>query len=89
MTDRKDDFEAFLAERPAVGRAYVSGDSRPLAAISTAREPATFFGPAGGYVMGAAAVLATNEAGAASFRRGSRTDFEVLHAAASGDLGYL
>jgi ketosteroid isomerase-like protein len=67
----------------------VSGDSKPLAAISTAREPATFFGPAGGYVRGAAAVLATNQAGAASFRPGGHTEFEILHAGCSGDLGYL
>jgi ketosteroid isomerase-like protein len=89
MTDTDDSFRAFLADRPGVGEAYVSGDSAPLAAISTAREPATFFSPTGGYVIGAAAVLATNRAGANSFRPGSHTEFEILHAGSSGDLGYL
>jgi ketosteroid isomerase-like protein len=89
MTETDESFQAFLADRPAVGQAYVSGDSEPLAAISTAREPATFFSPAGGYVSGAAAVLATNQAGATNFRPGGHTDFEILHAGSSGDLGYL
>jgi ketosteroid isomerase-like protein len=84
-----DSFRAFLAERPAVGAAYVCGDSGPLAAISTARDPATFFSPAGGYVSGADAVLAANQAGATNFRPGSSTRFEILHAASSGELGYL
>jgi ketosteroid isomerase-like protein len=89
MTETDESFQAFLADRPAVGQAYVSGDSEPLAAISTAREPATFFSPAGGYVSGAAAVLATNQAGGTNFCPGSHTDFEILHAGSSGDLGYL
>jgi ketosteroid isomerase-like protein len=89
MTETDDSFEAFLADRPAVGQAYVSGDSGPLTAISTTQEPATFFSPAGGYVSGAAEVLATNQAGATSFRPGSRTEFEILHAGSSGTLGYL
>jgi ketosteroid isomerase-like protein len=84
-----DDFQVFLAARPAVGQAYVSGDSEPLTVISTAQDPATFFSPAGGYVIGAAAVLAANQVGAEPFQPGSTTQFEVLHAASSGDLGYL
>lgn len=89
MSDGDDSLPAFLAARPAVGEAYVSGDSEPLTAISTAHDPATLFSPAGGYVSGAAAVLATNQTGAASFRPGSRTEFEILHAGSSGELGYL
>jgi ketosteroid isomerase-like protein len=89
MTETDESFQAFLADRPGVGQAYVSGDSEPLAAISTAREPATFFSPTGGYVTGAAAVLATNQAGATNFRPGGHTDVEIFHAGSSGDLGYL
>ena len=89
MTDANDSFQAFLADRAAVGQAYVCGDSEPLTAISTNRDPATFFSPAGGYVSGAAAVLATNQAGAEHFRPGSHTEFEILHTASSGELGYL
>jgi hypothetical protein len=42
-----------------------------------------------GYVSGAAAVLATNQAGATNFRPESHTDFEILHAGSRGELGYL
>jgi ketosteroid isomerase-like protein len=89
VSQTDDSFEAFLAERPAVGQAHVSGDSEPLTAISTARDPATFFSPTGGYVSGAAAVLATNQAGATDFRPGSHSEFEIFHAGSSGELGYL
>ena len=82
-------FEAFLAHRPGVGEAYVNGDAGPLTAISTDCDPATFFGPRGGVVSGAATVLQTNQDGAASFAPGGQSTFEVLHAAADGDLGYL
>jgi hypothetical protein len=44
MTETDESFQAFLATGPPVGRAYVWGDSEPLAAISTAREPATALG---------------------------------------------
>ena len=82
------DFAEFLTGRPSVGQAYVTGDAGPLADISTERDPATFFPPMGGFVEGAAEVLATNRKGAEQFRDGSRTQFEILHSGASGDLGY-
>lgn len=56
--------------------------------ISAGQDPATIFGPGGGYVQGAADVLSTNEEGASHFRPGGSTDLEVLHASAGGDLGY-
>ena len=34
-------------------------------------------------------ILSTNEDGAGHFRPGGDTQFEILHTAASGDLGYL
>lgn len=83
------EFDAFLEERRAVGRAYVTGDAGPLAAISAERDPATFYPPNGGQVRGASEVLATNLRGAEQFRPGSETSFEILHHDASGDLGYL
>ena len=82
-------FGAFLAHRPDVGKAYVNGDAGPLTAISTDHDPATFFGPRGGVVSGAETVLQTNQDGATSFAPGGGSTFEVLHAAADGDLGYL
>lgn len=85
----QDDFAAFLAGRDAVGQAYVTGDAGPLAAISAERDPATFYPPNGGQVQGAAEVLATNVRGAEQFLPGGDTHFEILHADASGELGYL
>jgi ketosteroid isomerase-like protein len=83
------DFDDFLAGRDAVGRAYVSGDAEPLAAIAAADDPASFFGPGGGSVSGAGEVLDTHRRGAQSFRPGGESHFEVLHSDSSGDLGYL
>ena len=82
------DFERFMTGREAIGQAYISGDAGPLAAISARHDPATFFSPQGGYVQGAADVLATNEDGARHFLPGGQTQFEILHMSADGDLGY-
>ena len=81
-------FEAFMHQRRRVAAAFVNGDPGPLREISTAAEPATFFGPGGGVERGAARVLAVNEAGARQFEPGGTTGLEVLHSAADGDLGY-
>lgn len=89
MSNDPTDFDTFLRGREAIGQAYVTGDARPLAEISARQDPATFFGPQGGYVQGAGDVLSTTEEGAGHFRPGGDTQFEILHTAASGDLGYL
>ena len=81
-------FEEFMQQRRRVAAAFVNGDPGPLREISTAAEPATFFGPGGGAERGAAHVLAVNEAGARQFQPGGTTELEVLHSAADGDLGY-
>jgi ketosteroid isomerase-like protein len=89
MTETPVDFQDFMERsRPKVAKAFVSGDAGPLASISAARDPATIFGPGGGYVQGASDVLSTNEEGASHFRTGSSTDLEVLHLSSSGDFGY-
>lgn len=86
MADRS--FDEFMEQRRRVATAFVNGDSGPLREISTAADPATFFGPAGGVEQGAARVLSGNEAAARQFHRGSTTELEILHSAADGDLGY-
>ena len=87
MTDQP--FNRFMATtRPAAAAAYVTGDAAPVTAISTRRDPATFFGPAGGCVVGAATVVETNEAGATMFEPGGETRLEVLHTGDDGDLAY-
>lgn len=86
MTDTFDQFMA--TTRPDAASAYVTGDAAPVTAISTRHNPATFFGPSGGSVTGAAAVIETNETGAAMFEPGGETRLEVLHSGADGDLAY-
>lgn len=81
-------FDDFMQQRRQVASAYVNGDAGPLREISTAVDPATFYGPGGGVEQGATHVLEVNKAGAAHFQRGSSTRLEVLHHAADGKLGY-
>jgi ketosteroid isomerase-like protein len=82
-------FEEFMhTSRPAAAAAYVSGDPAPVTAISTRRDPATFFGPGGGSVVGAQAVIDTNEGDAAMFEPDGETRLEVLHMDDDGDLAY-
>lgn len=81
-------FEQLMRTRGAVAAAYVNGDVQPLRELLTRSEPSTFFGPHSGPVLGADEVREAHERGARSFGPGSETQLEVLHQAASGDLGY-
>jgi ketosteroid isomerase-like protein len=88
MSDDAPDFDAFLLERTHAAEAYVNGDAGPLSLLSARRTDATFFGPGGGVVHGADAVVARYASDAPMFEPGSTTRLEILHAAASGDVGY-
>lgn len=88
MYARIEDFKEFMKHRQAVARAYVCGDSMPLADVSAHRDPATFFGPGGGHESGADHVLAVNKAGARHFEPGGETELEILHMSASDELAY-
>lgn len=82
------DFEEFMTGREAIGQAYITGDARPLTAISARHDPATYFSPQGDHVQGAADVQSATEDGAAQFAPGGDTQFEILHMSATGELGY-
>lgn len=82
------DFDQFLLKRTHAAEAYVNGDPGPLSAIAAASSDATFFGPGGGAVHGASAVLSRYQSDAPMFEQGSTTRLEILHAAASGDVAY-
>lgn len=85
---KNESFRRFLKHREAASAAWVSGDSAPLAELLATKGDATFFGPMGGVLSGAKAVAARYAKDAARFEAGSANRIELLHAAASGDLGY-
>jgi ketosteroid isomerase-like protein len=82
------DFDAFLLTRTHAAEAYVNGDAGPLSALAARESDATFFGPGGGVVHGPHAVASRYVSDAPMFEQGSTTRLEILHAAASGDVGY-
>jgi ketosteroid isomerase-like protein len=82
------DFDQFLLTRTHAAEAYVSGDAGPLSGIAARSSDTTFFGPGGGAVHGADAVVSRYQSDAPMFERGSTTRLEILHAAASGDVAY-
>jgi len=88
MGDDTRDFDQFLLTRTHAAEAYVNGDAGPLSGIAARSSDATFFGPGGGAVHGASAVLSRYQSDAPMFERGSTTRLEILHAAASGDVAY-
>jgi ketosteroid isomerase-like protein len=81
-------FNDFMQQRRRVAAAFVNGDPGPLREISTAVDPATFFGPGGGIEQGATHVLEINESGSHRFQRGGTTELGVLHSSSDGELGY-
>ena len=83
-----DEFKMFIERRKIIAQAYVNGDAEPLAKIAIKNSAATFFGPMGGVVAGAAEVMARYESDARSFDTGSGSDLEIVHMSANGEIGY-
>ena len=88
MSEEQQSFEQFLQQRREAALAFVSGDGTPVSTLSTAHDPATFFGPRGGQLSGSKAIRSRYEQDARLFDAGSENTLEVLHASASGDVGY-
>ncbi|PSJ63406.1 YybH family protein [Kumtagia ephedrae] len=66
-------FSEFMKEREKAAAAYCQGDGEPVLALSTAREPASFFGPDGKVLQ---------------FGRDGESRFEVHQTAEAGDIAY-
>ncbi len=86
MKQDRQDFKQFMETRADIALAYVNGDAAPLRSIVAKHAPATFFGPGGGHVRGAAEVWKADREGAEHFAPGGDSRLEVLHAQESGDL---
>jgi ketosteroid isomerase-like protein len=82
------DFEKFLNQREKAASAYINGEAGPLGDLSTSTNPASFMGPGGGEIHGAREVTERYASDARFFATGSTGHFEIIHAEASGDLGY-
>jgi len=81
-------FDDFLRDREKASDAYINGDPDPLLALSTTRDPATFFPPSGDRIVGADAVNAANRKGAKAFAKGSEGRFEILALGAGNGFGW-
>lgn len=88
MQPEIEDFATFLTHREAISVDYINGRAEGLLAISTNRDPATFFPPNGDQIVGAAKVNETNTKGAASFGTGSTGSFEILQSGSGDELGF-
>lgn len=84
----RESFDDFMRRRSRAAAAYVNGDFAPLGALVPREGPASFFGPGGGSVQGAAAVASRYEKDAANFEAGSESDLAIVQSGAAGDLGF-
>ena len=81
------DFTQFMEVRNSAANAFVNGEAEPVANLLTRVSPATFFGPAGGYIQEPDQVLSTFKQDSSRFESGKST-FEILHMGVSNGLAY-
>ncbi len=85
---QRESFHEFLRRREQAALAYVNGDYGPLGALVARQGEASFFGPGGGSVRGAAEVAARYQKDAENFERGSENALEIVQSGADGDVGF-
>lgn len=81
-------FLEFLKVRESAGLAFCRGRSDPVLALSTANEPASFFGPYGQIVLGAEKVRKSYANSEGAFGPRSESRIEIVHASESGEIAY-
>lgn len=82
------DFESFMETRIDAASAYVHGDGEPVCTLSTAQEPATFFGPDGKVTKGPSAIIDAYRNGAKAFGPNGESRLEILQQASDGKIAY-
>ncbi|WP_443747954.1 YybH family protein [Asticcacaulis solisilvae] len=82
------DFESFMATRIDAASAYMRGDGDPVSNLSTAQEPATFFGPDGKVARGATTIAESYRKGAKSFGPHGESRLEILQQASDDKIAY-
>ena len=81
-------FSEFMQTRAVAAEAYSQGRAGEVIALSTAREPASFFGPDGKSVRGVDAVRDDYRAAAERFGPNGSNAFKIVHMAEGGDVAY-
>lgn len=88
MKHDDEEFSRFIVEREQAARAFVNGNVDLLNAMVASALAVTFFEPGGAVISGAEAVRDRYRTNAARFSDGTYS-FEILHAEASGPIGYV
>lgn len=81
-------FDKFLKLRRAAATDYTNGKADAVVTLSADSGPASFFGPDGSVVEGAAAVRKSYSDGASYFNEGGATELDIRDQGASGDIGF-
>ena len=81
-------FESFMKRREEAALAYVRGDGVPVDQLSTDAGEASFFGPGGGVVEGAAAMRKAFADGAKGFEPVGESQLEIIAMAADETLAF-
>lgn len=88
MRKQREDFERLMQQRHDVARSYVNGDAGSLGKSVAHGDPATFFGPGGGWEQGAEQVWSTYREGSKQFASDSESMLEIIHRDVSDTLAY-
>lgn len=81
-------FNDFMKTRDSAASAFSRGQPDEVLALTTSKEPATFFGPYGQTMQGPDVVRKYYEGVRDQFGTGGKGHLEILHSGESGDLAY-
>lgn len=82
------DFKTFMQQRERAALAYCQGDARPVNALSTRSDTASFFGPDGSVLQRAEKIKSAYSDGALMFGARGTSRLQILQCEADGNVGY-